>query len=493
MEKIYQELVRQENVRSNLSDLRQMIKAEGQQEKLKQIIGTNDGILLRFLHSEDAKTRKNAALLLGDLQDEHAAEALLEAYQAEQTLFVKSAYLEALSKLSVPHMVPFFRKREEELAQQEVREDEQKHVAEELRSLRKIRIRYEGIQRHTFDASGKELELLLIMNHVHREFIRKKIPVGQTSLHPLGVLVKTDQPEKLYGFRLYREMLYPIHTRGLLSPEPKTAAKELRDSDLLSLLRTLHKEEGAFYFRVECRSPMTLEERSAFTRKFASELERMFGGSLINSTSDYEVEVRLYADKEGRFFPCLKCGTQKDRRFSYRKNAIAASIHPSEAALIAELAKPYLKEKAQIMDPFCGVGTMLIERDKNVPAGEIYATDIFGDAIRMGRENAQLAGIRIHFIHRDFMDFSHDYLFDELITNMPVRGKRSKEEQDRFYEAFFQKAPQHLKREAVMILYTNEMGFVKKQLRLHKELTLIQETCMQKKSGFYLLIIGVKR
>jgi len=65
----------------------------------------------------------------------------------------------------------------------------------------------------------------------------------------------------------------------------------------------------------------------------------------------------------GSCFPVLSFHTLPDKRFVYRKNAIAASIHPSAAALMMELASPYLKEDAQIMDPFCGVGTMLIERD----------------------------------------------------------------------------------------------------------------------------------
>lgn len=101
-------------------------------------------------------------------------------------------------------------------------------------------------------------------------------------------------------------------------------------------------------------------------------------------------------------------------------------MHPSLAALIMELAAPYLKENAQIIDPFCGVGTMLIERDIRVPAREKYGTDIFGEAIDGARENAALAGEQINFIHRDFFDFKHDYLFDEIVTNMPVRGKMTR-------------------------------------------------------------------
>ena len=213
---------------------------------------------------------------------------------------------------------------------------------------------------------------------------------------------------------------------------------------------------------------------------------------IINSTSDYEVEIRLVANKEGKFFPAIKLSTIEDDRFVYRKNYIAASIQPSTAALIMESVKEHLKEHAQVMDPFCGVGTMLIERHKKVPAKSMYATDIFGDAIVYARENTELAGLTINYIHRDFMDFKHEYLFDEIITNMPLRGKKSKQEMDAFYNAFFVKAKEILKKEAVMILYTNEIGFVKKQLRLHKEYTLLQETCMQPKNDFYVMVIGYK-
>jgi 23S rRNA G2445 N2-methylase RlmL len=235
-----------------------------------------------------------------------------------------------------------------------------------------------------------------------------------------------------------------------------------------------------------------LDERSRFARRLGAGLEELSNGALVNSTGDYEVELRLIPDKDGLFFPCLKFSTLPDTRFSYRKNAIAASIHPSVAALIMELSAPYLKENAQIMDPFCGVGTMLIERELRVPAREKYATDIFGDAIEGARENAALIGQQIHFIHRDFFDFHHDYKFDELITNMPVRGRRTREEMDRLYADFFEKALTILAPESVIILYTGESGFVKKQIRLHSELSLLEEYCMQSKNGYYLMIIRVQ-
>ena len=62
---------------------------------------------------------------------------------------------------------------------------------------------------------------------------------------------------------------------------------------------------------------------------------------------------------------------------------------------------------------------------------------------------------------------------------------------DRLYELFFTKAASILSEKGIIIMYTNEVGFVKKQLRLQKKYHLLKETLMQKKGEFYLLIIGL--
>lgn len=492
MDTILKELQQNTNVRGNLSKIRQIIKEEEKCQRLKK--DTEDGkFFIQYLDSLDAKTRKNAALLLGELACQEAVEQLLLGYQKEETLFVKASYLNALSHLDVQEHLSELKEQLANLISDEPLPENKKHVDEQVRELRKIVIRYEGITHHTFSPNGKHCEALLLCNREQREAVSRSILEGRAKVHPLGVLVETDELQLLMNNRLYRDMLFPVHTKGLLPAEPVQIAKELWESDLYQILTQLHKEGGEFYFRIECKSQMTLEERSMFSKKLSAELERVSGGKLVNSTTDYEVEIRLIANRDGAFFPGVKLYTMNNKRFAYRKNYIAASINPSTAALIMELAEPYLEEDAQIMDPFCGVGTMLIERNIKVPAREIYATDTFGEAIEKGRENARLAGVRINFIHRDFFDFKHEYLFDEIITNMPVRGRKTKDEMDQFYADFFQKVPELLTDEAVIIMYTNEIGFVKKQLRIHKEFRLMQEYCMQKKNDFYLLIIGAKR
>lgn len=493
MNQIYQELMEQKDVRSNLSNLRQMIKEQDEKERVYQWVTKQEALMQVFLSSEDAKTRKNAALLIGDLSYQPLMEALWEAYNKECTLFVKSSYLTALAHMDVAPLVPQLKERQRALLAMEIEEENRKHINEELHALRDILIQCEGIQRHTFDMKGQEHTVLLTANRTHREIVRRALELKSARLHPLGVMVFTDNIKALFKVRSFREVLFTLDTTPEFVPsKPRDAADILIASGFIDKLKALHKEDMPFYFRIECKSRMTLEERSSFTKKLAEELERLSNGTLINSTSDYEIELRLIENKEGNFFPCIKCTSLIDNRFRYRKNAISASIHPATAALLMELAQPYFIENAQIMDPFCGVGTMLIERNKRIPAKEMYATDIFGDAIEKGRENAAYAQAKINFIHRDFFDFKHDYLFDEIITNMPMRGKKTREEMDALYEAFFNKVLEITHKESRIIMYTNEIGFVKKQLRLQQQFALVQETCIQEKTGFYLLVIEVK-
>ena len=79
--------------------------------------------------------------------------------------------------------------------------------------------------------------------------------------------------------------------------------------------------------------------------------------------------------------------------------------------------------------------------------------------------------MNINFVQKSFFDFTHDQKFDEIWADPPVRGKKTKEEQDAFYGRFF------------------ENGMVKKYLRLHDNLHLKQEFCIREKDGAYFYII----
>lgn len=497
LENYYEELKQNKNVRENLSLLRNEGKNPKEKERLSQLIG--DGFfLMGLLEHEEPKVRKNAALLIGDLELTQAVGSLLRAYEKETTLFVKSAYLAALGKLEVSDHLEIFQTRLRELTASEPAENEKKHVEEEIRELEKIVTGIVGIKRHKFTGFAKPHELLLATNREQRNVTMAKVTElsadirRKAELHPLGVLVHTKEVQPFTRLRTYRELLFPVPGCGKVASEPKQAAEAVWNAGLWELLTECHKEDAPFYFRLELKSRMELDQKSRFAKRFSAELERLSARKFINSTKDYELEIRLLETKDGSYMTFFKLFTIPMKRFAYRRNAIASSIHPATAAMLMELASPYLREGAQILDPFCGVGTMLIERDIRVPAREKYGIDIFGEAIRMARENAAAAGEKINFINRDYFDFKHDYKFDEIVTNMPTRGKKTREEMDAFYADFFRKSKGILASGAVIVMYSNETGFVKKQLRLQAEYRLLQEYCIREKDCFYLFVIQFK-
>lgn len=478
-------------IRANLIELRQLVKEPDALHEWKEYHAKHP-VLYACLQEEDPKVRKNAALLLGLTGEPGAAEALFEAYQKEETRFVRSAYLTGMTGLPVDAHREELERVYQELLEKEPAENERKHWSEEVHALAKLLRSMGEVRRHRFCGYEVPAEVLLTTNRAYREVTARQIHSARPVLTASGVRVKNGNLRELLAIRTFRELLFLLPGGHHIPAEPGAAARALAEAEIVKLLQRLHEGEGPYYFRLEVRGVVEDKERSSFIQKTASGIEALTGHGLINAPDGYEVELRLMANQDGSLFPLLKLFTIPMRRFRYRKEAVASSIHPANAALLMKLAEPYLKKGAQVLDPFCGVGTMLIERDMLIPAGDMYGTDIFGEAIAKARVNTAAAGRAVNYINRDFFDFTHRYPFDEIITNMPMRGRRTKEEQDRFYEAFFGRAPKLLKPGAVLILYTNEGGFVKKQLRLHREYRMLEEFCIREKDGFYLFIIAFK-
>ncbi len=489
---VCRELLEDKDIRSNLIAMRQQIKADEQERTEAARWEAENGRLLKYLGHEDAKVRKNAALLLGELGISDALNELWNTYCKEQTLFVKSSYLIAMEYFDCSTHSEKLHEEYAHLRGMDIPEEQKKHVQEELQVLERMLRKLDGVRKHRFTGYDREVEVLLTTNPKYREATAAQIQLGRTALAAPGVKVKTAHIRELLSIRTYRELLFLLRASGRIAAEPDKIAEELCTSDLMEQLEELHEGTPPFYFRLEIKGDIEEKKNGTFIRKVAAAIEEKSGRRLINSADDYELEIRLISNSDHTLFPCMKLFTLPMQRFSYRKNAVAVSIHPVSAALLMQLAKPYLKELAQVLDPFCGVGTMLIERDLLVPAGDMYGTDIFGEAIQKARENTAAAGMDIHYINRNLFDFTHRYLFDEIVTNMPARGARTKEEQDRFYERFFEKVSELLKRDGILIMYSNESGFVKKQLRLRSDFSLKKEYCIREKTGYYLFVIAFK-
>lgn len=459
---LYENAKRGIDTRQNLSALRSAIKDDALMNDLFELVEDDIESMKHFLDSDDAKVRKNAALLMGGLDMSDFTQALVEGYKKESQLFVRSAYLEALKGYDIEEYLPFFKERVNELSGMEITPENRKHIDEEMKALTELIISFEGVSKHKFTGVRKldsDVEGILITNKLNMDVTKAQLEELGVKLLPFkgGVRFAADDLSFLKDVRTYSDVLFVIPGGKTCDFEPETAARALAESGLIGLLDKLHRVEKnqPFYFRVELKSTLDMEKKGKFVRRFSGELERRSDRKLINSASDYEIELRLIENKEHKLNMLLKLYTVEDERFSYFKKHIAASIKPVNAALMVELAKDYMVADAQVLDPFCGVGTMLIERQKVVKANTSYGLDINGEAIAGARVNTEASGQIVHYVNRDFFTFEHDYLFDEIFTDMPfAMNDNVTLELDNIYKRFFICANRHLTAEGRIIMYS---------------------------------------
>ncbi len=490
VEQLLDQIKRQEDTRAALSALRAQLKEDGQLLRVKKLLG-NGMALEPLLDSPDAKVRKNTAALLGDLGIRESAGALYRAYRNEETLFVRPVLVQALGKTDAYPYLAELKEQYDLLCGRSVQEEQKKHVREEIRVLGQI-LRREGKEvRHTFTGWDRKHTILLTTNPDFADLTKERLTAERTGIHALGVQAVVSSLKDVVQIRTFRELLFPIRLGEKLSMAdgPEAFGEAVAESKLLSLLQRCHKEPAPFCFRIDLRGGILPDERSRYIRRAAAVIEEQSGRQLLNAPEAYEFELRMVPDKAKKIHLFLKMATIPMERFSYRTETTAASIHPSSAALLMALAQPFLKKNAQVLDPCCGAGTMLVERHRLLPVRNAYGIDIFGEAVRKAGTNTKAAGMHVNLINRDYLDFKHGYLFDEIIANLPVRGKRTKEETDAFYRGFFDQSQRLIAPDGVLLLYSNENGFVKKQLRLHPAFRLCKEFLISEKEQFYFYVI----
>ncbi|MDD3403212.1 MAG: methyltransferase [Hespellia sp.] len=489
MEKLFQNILDGKDIRQNLSALRKEIKDPDRRRQLESLVGTQPAALICLLDSDDAKTRKNAALLMGELALPEFRDHLFQKYTEETTLFVKESYLTALSAFDCSPYLNELKNRLNELSKLELTPDIKKHTEAEMRALGSIILSVEGAKKHTFTGYHEKFHCILLTNRLHKNVTADQIQHGTVEEFPAGLLVTTEDLEELLYLRTYSELLFAIPGVTTCSANPQEAAVQLASSSLLSLLKKIHREPAPFYFRIGVKSSMPLDKKSTFVKSLSSELERLTKRDLLNTASDYELEIRLIENKSHTFNVMVKLNTIPDERFSYRRESVAASMKPVNAALLVELAKDYMVPDAQILDPFCGVATLLIERQMVVKGNTSYGIDAYPDAIDKAKINMDAAGQIIHFVNKDCFEFTHDYLFDEIFTDMPFEtGHKSDEEIYEIYRKFFDMAGNLLTEDGTIIMYSRNPEYVR-SLSKGQNYHIIKEWEIMDKENAWLFIL----
>ncbi|MDL2300800.1 methyltransferase [Lachnospiraceae bacterium OttesenSCG-928-D06] len=493
LKECWQNILQDIDVRQNLSKIREIIRETKDVNLVLMIIKDEEDKLINLLESEDAKTRKNAALLMGDLKEEGFLTPIWQAYEKESMRFIKSSYLSAIGKFDYGVYVDKMKEQLLLLQETKMTEESQKHITEEMRELSALILRLSGVKKRKFTGWDESYQIVLLTNRNFTENVREElldlIPDAVTKNVGAGVMANVPNLRWVRELRTYQELLFIIPGIAPCKMEVEEIANKIIQSKLFSFLEKSHEGKAPYYFRLEMKSKRDLGEKSIFLKKLSSRIELLSNRNLINTKENYEIELRLIENKQGNCNIMVKLFTLRDNRFTYRKDFLPTSIKPVNAALVVSLSQKYMKEDAQVLDPFCGVGTMLIERHKAVRANTTYGIDILEEAIVKARDNTDIAKQVIHYINKDFFTFSHDYLFDEIITNMPFSmGRFTESDVYDIYEKFFLYAPKLLKKGALVILYTHNRGLVRQMIE-KASFRLLEEYEVSRKNGCYVMTL----
>ena len=231
---------RDEDVRKNLIELRKLLKTEPGSAAWQRDRQRCLSLMLKLLKHEDAKVRKNAALILGEMGCQDALDALFYAYECEEKLFVKSAYLTAMSQLDYRTYLNAFRERMEELMQMEMTPENQKHLNEELKLLRDMLLIVEKPMKHTFTGYSVPSEMILLTSPGMEQLTID----GELQAFSLGVYGKVEKMAVIHVEKANPDIrgLYPMICQQFLCHEFPDAELVNREDDMgLEGLRCMGK------------------------------------------------------------------------------------------------------------------------------------------------------------------------------------------------------------------------------------------------------------
>lgn len=297
---IYESICRGEDVRANLICLKQLIADKKEKSAFAYMLAGDFRKLAALLKDKDAKIRKNAALILGELESEDVLPWLYEAYEKEKQLFVRESYLKAMEKLNFSQMLPKLKKRQKTLQEELLyaADEGKKHLQKEAAVLSRMILKYEKPKHHTF-CGGKTEDVILLCNRNNRQITARQIQTGEVSMLAGGVRIQGADLQEIAKIRTWQELLFPLHGKVEREYTAEAAAQTVWNTEIMELLQSLHEEKGAFLFRIEYKGSLDERKKSEFVKKTASLLEEKSERMLINSISDYEIEIRIVESKKG--------------------------------------------------------------------------------------------------------------------------------------------------------------------------------------------------
>lgn len=105
----------------------------------------------------------------------------------------------------------------------------------------------------------------------------EQIHKGRKAVAASGVRLHTEDLKSVLNIRTFREILFPIHCKTTLLPEPEQTAEGLLAGDLLQLLERHLQGDAPYFFRMQILAPMAEEKKNTFLKKTRMHLKKRVG------------------------------------------------------------------------------------------------------------------------------------------------------------------------------------------------------------------------
>lgn len=435
--------------RAALRALADLCRSEKSQAAVAPLVRSDAEKLIAL---PDAKARKIVYALIGLCAPDDCAAKLVDALKNERTQFARPSIILALGNTKEPQKY---------LKNYVIEPGDPKHMEAEREALKK------ALGKAALPQKVGKLNLpdSYLLTWVKREALEAELREAglKYSKGPIRDTLSVNGDTS--ALRCCLDALVPVGRLGAFA----SIAKALDDMGCAGLS-----------YRIEAGTVPVERRRDAIREVSAGLAEYGY----IDNPSAYAFELRLIGDSLYAVFP--------DERFAYRKQSLPASIHPVTAASIVRLCIPYMKENADVLDPFCGSGTMLIERAMVKPTDSLVGVDISPFAIRAAVSNRKASGIKLALIQGDILGFGAS-AYDEVISNMPFGHRVSDHAGNvRLYTSFADKLLTLLRPGAYAFLFTQEKKLLRDTVGMKQGLSIRREE-MFESGGLWPTLFVIQR
>jgi tRNA (guanine6-N2)-methyltransferase len=294
--------------------------------------------------------------------------------------------------------------------------------------------------------------------------VREKLTDAQLVKFVRGIALFQSEArvEELLALRTIEDAFVTLaHIRGLRrGPDAlKVLHSAIVNADMASALHLwslVHGGKGPRTWRVVSQMSGSYDfRRIDAAQAVESALRKSLPRVMRQVEDEADVEIWCWLGG-GDVLLGLRLSDASMRHRRYKREHLPASLRPTVAASMAWLARPTPQDI--VLDPFCGAGTILIERALLAPFEREFGGDIRVEAVNMAERNAQAAHVNLSLQQWDAHQLPLEHAsVNRIITNLPF-GKQigSREQNEELYRATMQQCAYVLAPGGLFVALTSE-------------------------------------